>query len=82
MIVSGEQQRDLAIHMHDPRLFTLAQPWLTLCDPMDLQPARLLCPQDSAGKNSGMGCHFLLQGNFLTEGSKQHLLLGRWILYP
>ena len=26
-----------------------------------LQPARLLCPWDFPGKNSGVGCHFLLQ---------------------
>ena len=33
-----------------------------LCDPMDrLQPTRLLCPWDSPGKNTGVGCHFLLQ---------------------
>ena len=25
-------------------------------------PARLLCPWDSPGKNTGVGCHFLLQG--------------------
>ena len=25
------------------------------------QPTRLLCPQDSLGKNTGVGCHFLLQ---------------------
>ena len=25
------------------------------------QPARLLCPWDSLGKNTGVGCHFLLQ---------------------
>ena len=25
------------------------------------QPTRLLCPWDSLGKNSGVGCHFLLQ---------------------
>ena len=28
-----------------------------------------------------MGCHFLLQGIFLTQGSNHHLLLGRWVLY-
>ena len=33
-----------------------------------LQPARLLCPWDSPGKNIGVGCHFLLQGIFLTRG--------------
>ena len=28
--------------------------------PHRLQPARLLCPWDSPGKNTGAGCHFLL----------------------
>ena len=28
---------------------------------MDGPPTRLPCPQDSPGKNSGAGCHFLLQ---------------------
>ena len=27
------------------------------------QPARLLCPWDLPGKNTGVGCHFLLQGS-------------------
>ena len=26
------------------------------------QPTRLCCPWDSPGKNTGVGCHFLLQG--------------------
>ena len=29
--------------------------------PQRRQPTRLLCPWDSPGKNSGVGCHFLLQ---------------------
>ena len=29
--------------------------------------ARLLCPWNSPGKNTGMGCHSLLQGIFLTQ---------------
>ena len=33
------------------------------------------------GKNTEVGCHFLLQGVFPTQGSSPHLLLGRWILY-
>ena len=33
----------------------------TLCDPMEA--TRLLHPWDFSGKNTGMGCHFLLQGN-------------------
>ena len=34
-----------------------------VCDslrPHGLQPARLLCPSDFSGKNTGAGCHFLL----------------------
>ena len=31
--------------------------------PYELQPARLFCPQDFPGRNTGLGCHFLLQGN-------------------
>ena len=30
------------------------------------EPARLLCPWDSPGKHTGVGCHALLQGIFLT----------------
>ena len=36
--------------------------------PHGLHPARLLCPWDSLGKNTGVGCHFILQGIFLTQG--------------
>ena len=39
-----------------------------------LQPARLLCPWDSSGKNTGVGCHALLQGIFPTRGLNLHLL--------
>ncbi|XDA81318.1 hypothetical protein R6Z07M_011258 [Ovis aries] len=31
--------------------------------PHGLQPARRLCPWDFPGKNTGAGCHFLLQGS-------------------
>ena len=40
-----------------------------------LQPARLLWPWDFPGKNTGVGCHFLLQGIFPTQGSNPHCLL-------
>ena len=33
----------------------------TLCDPIRWQPTRLPRPWDSPGKNTGVGCHFLLQ---------------------
>ena len=42
--------------------------------PHGLLPTRLRCPWDSPGKNTGVGCHFLLQGIFLTQGSNPHLL--------
>ena len=38
--------------------------------------ARLLCPWNFPGKNTGVGCHFLLQRICLTQGSNLHLL--RW----
>ena len=42
--------------------------------PHGLQPARLLCPWDFPGKNTGVGWHALLQGIFLTQGSNLDLL--------
>ena len=39
-----------------------------------LQPTRLLCLWDSPGENTGVGCHALLQGVFLTQGSNPRLL--------
>ena len=39
-----------------------------------LCPARLLCPWDSPGKNTGVGCHALLQGIFPTQRSNPCLL--------
>jgi len=35
-----------------------------------LWPSRLLCPWGSPGKNTGVGCHFLLQGNLPDSGIK------------
>ena len=36
--------------------------------PHGLQPTGLLCPRNFAGKNTGVGCHSLLQRIFLTQG--------------
>ena len=41
-----------------------ATPWST----------RVLCPWNSPGKNTGVGCYALLQGIFLTQGSNSHFL--------
>ena len=43
--------------------------------PCGLSPARLLCPWNFPGKNTGVGCHFLLQGSSPTQGWSPHLLL-------
>ena len=36
--------------------------------------ASLLCPWDSTGENTGVGCHALLQGIFMIQGLNLHLL--------
>ena len=40
----------------------------TVCNPVDhsLTGSSALCPRDSPGKNTEVGCHALLQGVFLT----------------
>ena len=38
-----------------------------------LQPTKLLRPRDSPGKSTAVGCHFLLHGIFLTQGSNPSL---------
>ena len=48
--------------------------------PHGLQPARLLCPWNFPGKNTGVGCHALLQRIFPTLGSNPGLLYYRQIL--
>ena len=51
-----------------------------LLQPHELQPTRLLCPWASPGKNTGVSCHALLQGIFLTQGSNPGLPHGRQFL--
>ena len=55
----------------------VTQSCLTLCDPMDcsLPGSSIHC--FFPGKNTGVGCHFLLQGIFLTQGLNQGLLYYR-----
>ena len=49
----------------------------TLLQPQGLQPTRFLCPWDFSGKNTEVGCHFLLQGTFQTQGWNLCLLHGQ-----
>ena len=53
----------------------------TLCVPMDCSPPGSSVHGDYPGKNTRVGCHALLQGIFLTQGSNPGLLHCRSILY-
>ena len=46
----------------------------TLCDPMDCSLPGSSLHGIFPGKNTGVGCHFLLQGIFLSQGLSPHLL--------
>ena len=59
----------------------LAAAWPTLCDPMDCILPGSSVHGDSPGKNTGGGCHALLQGIFPIQGSNPGLPHCRWILY-
>ena len=59
----------------------VAQSCPTLCDPMDCSPPGSFVHGDSPGKNTGVGCHALLQGIFPTQGSNPGLPHCRQILY-
>ena len=62
-------------------LCLVAQCYLTFCDPMDRSPPGSSVHGDSPVKNTGVGCHALLQGIFPTRGSNPCLLHCRQILY-
>ena len=59
----------------------LLQSRLTQCNPMDCNPPGSSVHGDSPGKNTGVGCLALLQGNFPTQGSNPGLLHCRQIIY-
>ena len=46
----------------------VAQSRPTLCDPIDYSLPGSSVHGDSSGKNTGVGCHALLQGIFPTQG--------------
>ena len=51
------------------------QSCLTLCDPIDGNPPGSPRPWDSPGKNTGVGCHFLLQCVKVKVKSLSHVRL-------
>ena len=63
------------MRFHSRKKVLVDQSYLTLFNPV-------VCPWNSLGKNTGVGCHSLLQGIFPTQGSNLDLLHCRQILYP
>ena len=61
-------------------LYLVTQLHPTLCDPMDYSPPGSSVHRDSPSKNTGVGCHALLQGIFPTQGLNPGLPHCRWIL--
>ena len=53
-----------AIRMHPCMLSKFSRVWLFV---MPWRPTSLLCPWDSLSKNTGVGCHALLQKTFPTQ---------------
>ena len=68
-----KQEQELAVvqiaHVHE-----VASILSNSLRPYGLQPARVFCPWDSPGKNTGVGYHALLQEIFPTQGSNPCLL--------
>ena len=62
-------------------LCLVTQSHLMLCDPMDCDSPGSSVHGDSPGKNTGVGCHALLQGIFPTQGLNPGLPHCRQILY-
>ena len=57
---------------------------LQLCptlQPYELEPTRLLSPWGFLGKNTGVHCHTILQGIFVTQGLNSSFPHCRQILY-
>ena len=72
------------MHLFYKRLCMCAkslQLYLTLCGPVDYSPPGSSVHGDSPGKNTGVGCHALLQGVSPTQGLNPGLPNYRKILY-
>ena len=68
-------KKEITFYVNDLSLWqvsvcSVAQPCLTLCNPMDC----IAHPWDFSDKNTGVGCYFFIQGIFLTQGLNPHLL--------
>ena len=73
---NGKEQESIYIYITESVINTVIQ--LVVSDSVQscgLQPSRLLCPWDSLGKNTGVGCCALLQGIFLGIEPMSHIYL-------
>ena len=62
---------------------SVTQPCPTLCDPMDCSPPSSSVRGDSPGKDTAVGCNFLLQGSSQPR-DQTHICIScidRWVLY-
>ena len=75
-ISGGKSKARTLAHQHKLVLWYISvlitQSCPTLCDPMNCSPPGS-SPWNFPGKSTGVGCHFLLQGIFLTQGSNPGL---------
>ena len=67
--------------MNDLLACSVASVMSNSLDPMDYSLPGSSVHGDSPGKNTGVGCHFLLQGIFPTQGSNPGILHCRQLLY-
>ena len=90
--ISLSDQLTLSHIQHDTYLFTVPAPHYSLevkslsrarlfATPWTVACTKLLRPWDFLGKSTGVGCCFLLQGIFPTQGSKPGLPHCRQTIY-
>ena len=80
--VSCPASQDKNMDDIEGRVLCLVTQWCpALCDPMDCSPPGSSVHGDLPGKNTGVGCHALLQGIFPTQVSNPDLTHCGWILY-
>ena len=74
IILKKKKQKEIAINMHCCCCCCVASVMSDSVQPHRRQPSRLPRPWDSLGKNTGVGCHFLLQYMIKREISRYSML--------
>ena len=69
LMLGCNEQEMKSLPSSETEVFEVAQLCPTLCDPIDGSLPGLLRPWDFPGKSTEVGCHFLLQRIFPTQGS-------------